>query len=95
LTKPENNNPEVHVCEKSNSMVIAWFYNIIDKTLHGSVAYAEKASEIWTDMKERYSQGNGIRMLQLKREITLTIQDNKNVTEYFTKLKELWDELGA
>ena len=76
-------------------MVVAWLYNVIDKTLHGSVAYAEKASEIWTDLKERYSQGNEIRVHQLKREINLATQDNMNVTEYFTKLKTLWDELGA
>ena len=56
LTKPENNNPEVHAWEKCNLMVIAWLYNIIDKTLHGSVAYAETATEIWTDLKECYSQ---------------------------------------
>ena len=95
LAKPGHNNPEVHEWEKCNSMVIAWLYNIIDKTLHASVAYAETASEIWTDLKERYSQVNEMRVHQLKREIALTTQDNLNVTEYFTKLKELWDELGA
>lgn len=76
-------------------MVIAWLYNIIDKTLHGSVAYVETATEIWTDLKERYSQGNEIRVQQLKREIALTTQGNLNVTAYFTKLKELWNEFGA
>jgi len=75
-------------------MVIAWLYNVIDKKLPGSVAYAEQASEIWSDLKERYSQGNEIRIHQLKREITLTSQGVMTVTEYFTKLKELWDDLG-
>ena len=76
-------------------MVIARLYNLVDKTLHGLVVCAEKASEIWIDLKERYSQGNEIRVHQLKREITLATQDNMNVTKYFTKLKELRDELGS
>ena len=50
-------------------MVVAWLYNVIDKILHGSVTYADTAHAIWADLKERYSQGNSIRIHQLKREI--------------------------
>ena len=76
-------------------MVIVWLYNVIDKNLHGLVTYVESASEIRKDLKERYSQGNEIRIHQLKREITLTSQENMSITDYFRKLKGLWDELGA
>ena len=76
-------------------MVVAWLYNVIDKTLHGSVAYVDTAHAIWTDLEEHYSQGNSIRIHQLKREITLAEQGSLLVTEYFTKLKALWDELGT
>lgn len=76
-------------------MVIAWLHNAIDKSLHRSVAYVDTAKDLWFDLKDRYSQGNELRIHQLKREITLTIQGSLTVTEYFTKLKTLWDELGA
>jgi len=46
-------------------------------------------------LEEQYSQGNSIRIHQLKREVTLVGQGSLTVTEYFTKLKELWDELGT
>ena len=95
LTKPATNSPEGHAWERCNSMVIAWLHNVIDKSLHGSVAYAETAKELWSDLKDRYSQGNEIRIHQLKREIALTSQGNLSIIEYFTKLKTLWDELGA
>lgn len=95
ISRPDDNSPDVHAWERCNSMVIAWLYNVIDKNLHGSVAYAETADEIWKDLKERYSQGNEIRIHQLKREITLTTQGNMSVSDYFTKLKTLWDELGT
>ena len=95
LARPEINSPEGYAWEKYNSVVTAWLYNVIDKKIHGLVTYAEQASEIWSDLKERYSQRNEIRIHQLKREITLTSQGTMTVAEYFTKLKELWDELGA
>uniref|UniRef100_A0A7C9AQ24 Uncharacterized protein n=1 Tax=Opuntia streptacantha TaxID=393608 RepID=A0A7C9AQ24_OPUST len=76
-------------------MVVAWLYNVIDKNLHGSVAYAETAHAIWTDLEECNSQGNSIRIHQLKREITLVEQGSLSVTDYFTKLKSFWDELGT
>ena len=95
IKRPDDTSSDVHAWEKYNSMVIAWLYNVIDKMLHGSVAYAETADEIWKDLKEQYSQGNEIRIHQLKREIALTIQGNMSISEYFTKLKTLWDELGA
>jgi len=70
-------------------------YNVIDKNLHGSIAYAEIASEIRNDLKERYSQGNEIRIHQLRREITLTAQGTLSMTDYVAKIKTLWDELSA
>ena len=86
---------EVHAWEKNNLMVVAWLHNVINKSLHGSIAYAEKASEIWTYLKERYLQNNEIRIHQLRQEVTITKQGNLTMSEYFTKLKGLSDELGA
>lgn len=68
---------------------------MIDKNLHGSVAYAKTTEELWSDLKDRYSQSNEIRIHQLKREIALANQGNQTVTEYVTNLKILWDELSA
>lgn len=70
-------------------MVLAWLHNVIDKSLHGSVTFAETAEKLWSDLKDRYSQGNEIRIHQLKRDITLTKQGNSSIIEYFTKMKTL------
>ena len=96
LIKSDINTLKGHAQERCNSTVIAsWLQNVIDKGLHGFIAYAEIAEELWPDLKGRYSQGNEIQINQLKREITLANQGNQTVTEYFTKLKTLQDELGA
>lgn len=66
---------------------------MIDKSLHESVAYAETATELWSDMKDLTEQWNTD--TPIEREITHANQGNQIVTEYFTKLKTLWDELNA
>ena len=94
ITKPQDiSSPKAYTWERSNSVVIAWLYNIIDKNLHGSVAYAEMARQIWTNLEERYSQGHVIRVHQIKRELSLTTQGKLSVAECFTNLNTLWDEL--
>lgn len=58
LTKPASTTADVHAWEKCGSMATAWLYNVIDKNLHGSTAYASTARVIWIDLEERYSQAN-------------------------------------
>ncbi len=50
-------------------MVISWLFNALLPELYGSVAYAESAAKIWTDLQERFSQGNVTCIHGLKREI--------------------------
>jgi hypothetical protein len=40
------------------------------------------------------SQRNGPRIFQLQKSISILTQDNMLVSQYFTRLKALWDELN-
>lgn len=97
LAKPNADCPEGHAWERCNSMVIAWLHNVIDKSLRiffqFSVAYAERAKELWSDLKDRYSQSNEIRIHQLKREITLANQGSLSFGSYRV-LHQIEDPLG-
>jgi len=46
IEKPPITALEAHAWERCISMVIAWFYNVINKNLHRSVAYAHTARVI-------------------------------------------------
>jgi hypothetical protein len=48
---------------------------------------------MWTDLKDRFSQKNGPRIFQLQKAISSHSQQNLFVSEYYTRLKGLWDEL--
>ena len=49
--------------------------------------------EIWNDLKDTHSQGNGPRVFQLQKDISLIYQGDFSITTYFTQLKVYWDQL--
>ncbi|XP_041025344.1 uncharacterized protein LOC121265732 [Juglans microcarpa x Juglans regia] len=58
-----------------------------------SVIYVESAKKVWSDLQERFSQGNGPRIFQLQKSIASLMQNDLSVSAYFTQMKGLWDEL--
>eukprot|EP00261_Vitis_vinifera_P031368 XP_019072611.1 PREDICTED: uncharacterized protein LOC109121793 [Vitis vinifera] len=81
--------------QRCNDMVISWQLNSIHPDIANSVIYAETASEIWADLRERFSQGNDSRIYQIKRDIVEHRQGQQSISVYYTKLKAFWDELSS
>ena len=52
-----------------------------------------KAEEIWNDLKSRYAQGDLLRISDLQQEASSIKQGTLSVTEYFTKLHIIGDEI--
>ncbi|KAL9232863.1 hypothetical protein vseg_007926 [Gypsophila vaccaria] len=75
-------------------MLKAWLRNVIDPKLHPSIAFESTVAEVWTELKDRYSAGNAPRVHQFKGELAECKQGRMTVTEYYTKLKTIWDELA-
>ncbi|PKI50561.1 hypothetical protein CRG98_029067 [Punica granatum] len=53
-------------------------------------SWGKECQILWDDLRERFLQGNETRIHQLKIELK---QDRKSVSEYYSKLKSLWDGL--
>ncbi|PNX62704.1 hypothetical protein L195_g061274, partial [Trifolium pratense] len=53
----------------------------------------ENAIDIWNDLRERFSQGDLVRISELQQEIYALKQDNRSVTDFYSELKTLWEEL--
>ncbi|XP_075085109.1 uncharacterized protein LOC142168338 [Nicotiana tabacum] len=86
--------PELHyLWEKVNAIVLSWIMNVVRPGLLNSVLYASSAHRIWEDLKERFDKVNGSRILYLHREVHTPTEGT--MTDYFLKLRELWDEFDA
>lgn len=57
------------------------------------MVFVETAHELWAELEERFSQGNGPRIYEIRCTITNTRQEQLTVVAYFSKLKKAWDEL--
>ena len=54
-----------HICP--NNMVVSWILNSVSLKILASVVYKDTTLEVWKDVKERFSQGNGPRIFQLQK----------------------------
>ncbi|XP_075104611.1 uncharacterized protein LOC142178620 [Nicotiana tabacum] len=55
--------------------------------------YASSARKIWDEFKERFDKDDLTRIYQISADITALKQDTDSVTSYFSRLKDLRNEL--
>lgn len=72
----------------------SWLLNSISKDIATSVIYVNTAKEMWTDLKQRFSQNNGSQIFQLHKAISSHSQGNMTMSSYYTLVKGLWDDLS-
>nr|KYP55200.1 hypothetical protein KK1_001407 [Cajanus cajan] len=76
-----------------NNMVVSWIVHSVSLPIRQSILWMDKAEDIWRDLKSRYSQGDLLRISDLQHEASSMKQGNLSVTEFFTKLRVIWDEI--
>lgn len=69
--------------------------NAIRPELLSSVVYALDVRKLWLDLRERFDTVNGSRVFHLHREIHSLVQGTMFIANYFSKLRDLWDEYDA
>jgi len=90
---PEEDDLNYAAWERCNNLVHTWIINSISPSIAQSVVFIENAIDMWTDLKDRFMRGDRIRVAQLQEEIANLKQGSKKVTEFFTDLRGLWEEL--
>ncbi|KAH0707278.1 hypothetical protein KY290_011872 [Solanum tuberosum] len=78
-----------------NAIVLSWLMSSVTEELLSEIVYATSAYDVWQDLKERFDKVNRMRLYQLYREINSLVQGTDSVSNYFTRLKNLWNEYNA
>ena len=81
--------------EKMNAVVLSWIMNSVKSELLSSIIYASNAHKVWLDLKEKFDMVNGSRVFYLHKEIATLTQGSQSVSDYFSQMRNLWDELDA
>ncbi|KNA09127.1 hypothetical protein SOVF_156280, partial [Spinacia oleracea] len=78
-----------------NSMLVAWIFNTLDVSVRSTMRFPENVKSLWDDLRDRYSLGNGPRILELKNKITDCKQRGRPVAVYYGELSSLQYELSS
>ena len=74
-------------------MVGNWIINSVSPKIQASIIYIDTALEIWIVLKDTFCQGNGPKVFNIQKQIAKIHQGEQSITDYFTQLKLLWDQL--
>ncbi|CAH9146646.1 unnamed protein product [Cuscuta epithymum] len=93
LKQPDETSADLDEWWTVNSMIVAWIFNTIDPALRTSISYRDVARDLWEDIKERFSVGNGVKIYQVKAELSDCKQKSgETIMSYYGRLKKLWDD---
>jgi hypothetical protein len=85
--------PTFRAWNRCNQLVSSWLLNSVSPSIAQSVVFLENAIDIWNELRERFSQGDLVRISELQQEIYALKQDSRSVTDFYSTLKILWEEL--
>ncbi|XP_057444109.1 uncharacterized protein LOC130736285 [Lotus japonicus] len=85
--------PLFYAWDRCNNLVHTWIMNIVTSSIAQNLVYIENVIDVWNELKERFSQVDLIRISELQSEIYNLRQGSSTVTDFFTELKTLWEEI--
>ncbi|XP_070029687.1 uncharacterized protein [Nicotiana sylvestris] len=94
-TKSRYRGELVEQWEKCNAIVLSWIGSTVSNQLMPRIVYASDARKVWNDFQEIFDRSNLTRIYYLWSEIAMMRQGTDSVTNYYTKMKDLWDELDV
>ena len=91
IPMPDLDSPLYKDWQSYKTMFLSWMINSMQIDVSSSIMYCETRREMWIELKNLFSQGNGPKIYNLQREISHISPNQMSVTDYFTKFKRLWD----
>ncbi|XP_020411497.1 uncharacterized protein LOC109946852 [Prunus persica] len=84
---------EYALWNQCNSMILSWLAHSVEPDLAKAVVHAKTVHQVWQDFKDQFSQKNAPTIYQIQKSIASLSQGTMTVSDYYKKLKDLWDEL--
>lgn len=89
----EESHPDYGSWTRCNNIICSWIVNAVDKPIAKSIMYLDTARQMWLDIHDQFKQSDGPRTAEIKQQIFTEVQGSQTVSEYYTRLKQLWEEL--
>lgn len=93
LNAPATTSPDYDAWERCNSLVISWILFNLDETIARSVLFLKSARSIWKDLEERFGCSTITELYSLEQELKEISQRTQSISEFYTKIKTVWDSI--
>ncbi|QHO01094.1 uncharacterized protein DS421_13g412040 [Arachis hypogaea] len=93
ILKPELHDSMFEAWDHCNTHVISWIHLSLSLDISQSVMWHNNAIDLWQDLKHLYYQGDIFQIAEIEEELFSMRQGALFITEYFTMLKAVWEEL--
>lgn len=94
LQKPSEGTHELKAWNRRNTLILSWLLHSVGPEIRSTILYLDDAKTAWDKLKVRYEQPEDVRVFQLQQALCSITQGKSSVTEFFTKLSGVWEELN-
>lgn len=92
LPRPSGNST-AKAWDRVDHVVMGWIIAVLEDSIANSVLSYKTSKAIWDELGERDGQSSNAQMFSLQEVLnTLTQTSEMTISEFFTKIKTLWDE---
>jgi hypothetical protein len=93
LPMPPEDDAHFDSWERCNDMVVSLINRTLSPVIASSVVYIDNAKTLWDDLKEWFTKGDHFRFSDLLQELHSIKQGESSISDFYTALKSLWDDL--
>lgn len=93
LPRPPPNDPTFVAWDRCNTFVLPWVIHSLEPSILKSVLWIDTTSDMWNNLRKRFHQGDMFRIDDLQEEIYLHKQGDSSISDYYTHLVGLWQEI--
>ncbi|XP_057452997.1 uncharacterized protein LOC130744854 [Lotus japonicus] len=93
IAEPPQDHPVSPFWQRCNMLVLSWLIKSMSVEIAQSILWRDKATDVWKELRERFSQADLFRISELQEEIFSLKQGDSFVSKFYTSMKTLWDEL--
>lgn len=72
----------VQAWTRCNNIVVTWIPNYVSPNITVSMTYRNSALDVWNNLREMFSQGNGPQVFQLQKDLSGISQAETFVSDY-------------
>ncbi|CAN1127578.1 hypothetical protein LINPERHAP2_LOCUS4126 [Linum perenne] len=90
---PDPDDPTFTAWNRCNFVVLSYILNTVSEDIAQSLIAYDNRAALWKDMKQRFSQCVAIHIADIQARISACDQGTNTVSQYYTNLKVLWEEL--